>query len=690
MAELVIRSAKLYPASRAAGSASLATAFIHEPDSQQQKIGELFAVIEILSTANDPEKVADLIVEAFGKAFYSESEVENEGETDTAARFDLAVKAVNQELAHYTGHEDATWIGKTSAILAVASGSELHITHTGSAEAYLLRKNKLAKIDAGDREHHHQTHKPFTNIASGQLEAGDRLLLATPALMRILSRHEISDILAESSANAAANKIADRIEAETGAERVAAVVGEATTAEMVSEEPLPSEAPVVVHGSRESRLDGIKAKAIPFLQTSHQKAKPLAGKAADVTRRGWHFTKTRIAPGARRHSLRFVGWLRAKLRDPRQSKFVLAGALAIAVVAIFLVFGVIANGSQKKLITQYDKALAEARSGQQLWLQGDKQKAEATLLAAQSDLQTLEKSHPGKRLDSALKKRKHDAFDPASYTGLKNMVQDLLDQIAGLTRTSPKAFVVFKDGNPAFLELVGKNLVVIGGDTVPTIATIDIGSKKVSVSSKDTKSVGKVVATAASENGVFLLTAKPSVWLFKPSDGSLTEQDGAWVKGKAIASYNGNIYVLREDSSQVLRFFGSGDNSFGDPTNYVTSGADNLAGTNALVVDGSVVAAGGSQIERFFTGSFAQKSGKLPDELKDIDQIRSYSDGGLFLVRDGSTGRIGTLTFDSSVISFAKQYELSGNKDLRSFASADAVTVYALDKDKIVTFSLAP
>ncbi len=685
--ELIIRSSKLFPASRQANSASVATAFIFEPNDKQQQIGELFVVIEILSAANKPEKVADLIIEAFGKAFYApKDDDEEDGEGETAARFDVAIKAVNQDLAHYTGHEDATWIGKTSAILAVAKENELHITSTGSAEAYLARKGHLAKIDATDHEHRHQTHKPFTNIASGHLESGDRLLFSTPALLRILSRKEITDILSDSNANAAAAEIAERIEPETGSERVAAIIAEATTSEAISGEPLPTESPSIALGPKGRRFDSIKAKATPLLQNASTHARPLAGKSAELAQRSWHYTKSNLGPKARQHGLSFVGWLRRKLRNPKQRKFVFVGVIVVALALFFIIFSMLGSGSKSAEFKIYDQALSEAQSGQQLWLSGNKTSAQSKLQAASSDLSKLARYKPAKSFDKALSKRKHSGFDPASVGGLKNLIQNLLDQITGLTRTSGKPIATLSGvSDPTFLEVIAKNLVVVSSDSSPSITTVTTDTHK--VSTKSVKQVGKVVATAVGDDSVYLLTDKPDVWAFKPSDGSLTELSASWVNGKAIATYNGNIYILRDDNSQVMKFAKTGSD-FSDPTTYLASGQEsNLTGMNALFVDGSVITAGNG-IDRFFTGSLAQQAKNLPSDFKNISEVKTFSNGNLILALD-QAGHLGTLNFDGGSITFSKQFLVSG-ETLGAFSSGDATTIYGLSGNKVFSFSLSP
>lgn len=694
---LVIRGAKLFPASHQAGSISFASAFIYEPHPSQRELGELYAVVEILSSAKNPSAVADLIIESFGKAFYSNKEEDEEvTESDSAARFDSAVKATNSALAHYTGHDDASWIGKASIVIAVAAGNELHVTHTGSTEAYLLRRGHLARIDSPDQEHKHQTHKPFTSIASGQLEPGDRLVLSTPALLRVISKDELKDLLTERSANAAANKIAELIENENGAERVAAVIAEATTADLIAGQPLPHDPPEVMVGPRGGGWKGtitlVKEKAVPILKKAHKHAKPLAGKAIAATGQSWHYTKTTIAPKARHHGLKAVAWLRSKLRNPKEAKVVIAlGVVAIILIGVLIGKAIQAggHGGQVKL---YDQALTISRQGQQLWLEGNKDQAKVKLESAQKILNDLAASKPGKKLDQTLAKRSHEDFDPASVSGLSKMIQDILDQIAGLTRISPKDLAdlsSIKDSNPSFMELLGNQLVVVGGNDSPKISLVNTSDGKLNPLSADTSKVGKVVDTAPTSGGIYLLTAEPAVWFFKTSDSSLTKQAGGWQAGKAIATFGDNAYILSSNNQQILRYAKSGS-GFGSPSNYLTGAqGTNLAGAADITVDGSVLCAGSNKLLRFFTGTLSETASGLPEAYKDLKQVISTADGEVIVFRDGKTGQLGTADYDGSKLTFSKQYVLTSGTDIKSIsASSDGVTGFALYQGKIVRFSL--
>lgn len=268
------------------------------------------------------------------------------------------------------------------------------------------------------------------------------------------------------------------------------------------------------------------------------------------------------------------------------------------------------------------------------------------------------------------------------------MVQDLLDQIAGLTRVSPRDLASLTQADPQFLELVGKRLVVIGGGSSPSIASVDTTTGHVTPVTLDTKAVGKVVDTAATADGVYLLTSTPAVWLFQPGSGSLTKQNGTWQAGRAIASYSGNLYILNQNATQILRYtkFGS---SFGSPSNYFTSNPG-ITTADSLTIDGSVITGGGSQIKRFEQGKLTQTAKGLPDSFKNLKEVRSLNDGTIILALDSKSGRLGSLVLDGSELKFAKQYELTLGKNLKFLASSDAVTVYGLYQNKIVSFTLAP
>jgi hypothetical protein len=152
----------------------------------------------------------------------------------------------------------------------------------------------------------------------------------------------------------------------------------------------------------------------------------------------------------------------------------------------------------------------------------------------------------------------------------------------------------------------------------------------------------------------------------------------------AIASYNGNLYVLDPAGGEIWRYLPGGDGFDSERTN--TLGGIDIGDARALAVDGEFYLLGAAGVRHF------REDRELPPLLKGIDRPLSSPAG---LVVDG--GRKLTYVADRGgrriVVSdaegnYVKQYRHPQFFDLRGIAlSADGNTVYALTGDGIYSFA---
>jgi hypothetical protein len=146
--------------------------------------GKIYICLEILQNSIDPEKIGEIIFDKMRKIFFVDSEV------DSYERFEESVKEVNRSLNEYKSERGNDWLGKLNVIITAIVGNQLYLTQSGEAEAYLVRKKLATTIsdDLSDVE----SKDIFTNIASGDLESGDLVLLSTTRLLRYVSKNDLS------------------------------------------------------------------------------------------------------------------------------------------------------------------------------------------------------------------------------------------------------------------------------------------------------------------------------------------------------------------------------------------------------------------------------------------------------------------------------------------------------------------
>ena len=148
---------------------------------------EVFAIFEL---ADKPTGGEDLV----RTVFQTLQEICFVGQNqDAYERFEAALKEVNAVVAEFRESLPNKNLGRLNAVIGFLSGRELHITQSGEAEAYLIRKGALTTVteglDGGD-----EAVDAFVNIASGRTENRDKVLLATERLLRYATKNELTKI----------------------------------------------------------------------------------------------------------------------------------------------------------------------------------------------------------------------------------------------------------------------------------------------------------------------------------------------------------------------------------------------------------------------------------------------------------------------------------------------------------------
>jgi hypothetical protein len=687
LSELLTRVAKLVPNKRSKALPGYTTAFAYDPPADTNTaLGKLLIVIEVLAASKQAEEVVDLVIQCMGDSYYNSPGSDYPGADTALKRFEAAIKTTNQELAHYTESGHASWVGKMSAIISVQVEADVHLSYAGSAEAYLYRGPHESQITAGKPTNEpYRANKTFSTIISGELAAGDKILLATPAIFHLIAGTELAQIMKDNSSNGAVHKFGELLVDQPQADRVAALVVELLTPEQAALQVLPDESAEVNVGKKAQPLDGAKTIAAPLAARTLHLAKRGGNGAVAVT-------KNTVIPRAKAWSLSAVRWLRKALGDKKQRRIILVLAIVVVLAGGWFIRTSLAASSLSKLQTNYQATYALVQKADEQASSGDKAGAQLTLVKAQEQASSLAKDPGLKKLDNKLSHTKHPAADPASVSGLIALINTNLDTLQSLVKVTPTKvadFTTIKDAQPKLLTLVGSRAISFDNHTAASY-TYDVSTKQMKVGASN-KSLGDVVAVTAGSNneGVYLLTSKPSVWLYKPEDDSYTEQTlgiGDWPKGKSIATYSNNIYILADDSSQIYKF-GKTLTGFTGKTNYLLSASDisSLAGATAIAVDGSIYAGGVKDgVNRYLAGSFKTSTTDLPSSLMHDRTIHSITDGSALLMVDASSSRLGLLVVTDSAITFKRQYQVMGvNQVMDSATDPKTNVTYVLGDSKL-------
>jgi hypothetical protein len=675
VSDLITRTAKLVPyVKRPKQVPSYVTAYSYEPLPTEPGagLGSLYVVLEVLVTGRASEEVADLVLETIGDQYYNQADP-NENPLE---RFEAAIKATNHELGEHVNHGNASWIGKLSAVVAVQSGDELHVSQTGSAEAFLYRGKAATRINNSSPYRPSNPAKTFGSIATGALEPGDRLLLATPALIHQVPLARLQSIVGQSGPNAAIAEIKDHLK---GAEvdRIAALIIEITTPELAALQVRSEQPSEIQLGTPETPMEAAKQAAAPIAETTLKSTK----KVAEVAHSGWN----QIKPKAKSLSLKAADSLRNTLSTKKGRRTVATGLVGFVVIIIVLIFIGHSFGQSETYVTTYTSSYHNYQTGLTDLNAGNKDEAKSIF---ESTLSTLSSLTPHEvALNKKLSESKLPSGEPATLAGLVNAIQSSLDLANGLTPVVPSTVTKFAAGSGSrhFEIHDGRAYVFIG----ETLNIVNLSTGVSSPSGADLTSVGNIVSTtlAADGSGILLLSDKPDVWFYQFSNDQVSKlyvtSGTAWPNSKSIASFTTNIYTLGDSAvyKQTRNSLG-----YGAPIDSLQFASGSYSD---FAVDGSIYLLSKSTIFRYLSGVLKQTvEAPTTDSLSDL---RSTDSGQVLIASDTSNHSVVLWTATTSSVAFDKQLMIQNVSRLYdSTFDPTSSKIYALADNLLVSFPVQP
>jgi hypothetical protein len=680
VSDLISRTAKLVPyARRPKGSASFVTAYAYEPviDEPGSHLGNLYVVVEVLISGRASEEVVDLVIQSAGDRYYNDPD----SDLKPLARFEAAVKQINHELSEYVGRGNAAWIGKLSAIIAVSAGSELHVAQTGSGEAFLYRGKATSRISVPEITRPATPSKTFGSIATGELDSGDRLLLATPALVHQIPLEKLQNLIINTSPNASIFELKSLLEG-ASTNRIAAIIVEITTPELAALK-VRSEAPAAIElSSGDSLAESAFKAAAPVAQSTVNHTRKAATNAARYLKY--------IQVEFRKITLAAADFMRQKLATKKGK---LIGVVTIIVILIsLLLHSWLAAGTQKNsaVFKDYQNLYGQFKSAKLKAQSGDKLGARSTLITIQTEITKLSPNFSS--INEALKNNPLQEGEPTSIDAFKSLILDQINILDGLIEVSPLtvADIGLKNSKPEHFEIDGKNAYVIDSFNHNNIAIVDLNTGNQKDTLADTSKLGDVINTTLSVNndGMYILTSKPSVWFYRFASDSLIQQDlayGSWPKSTAIASYASNLYLL---SDSVIYKHVKNATGYSPATNYISTTQATI-GSTGLAVDGWVYIVSPAGLNRFLGDSLKQTL-VIPTELGHITNLRSVNEGNNLMGISQSTNRLAFWSAKGD-LSLSQQFYINDGKKLYDAEYAPKLgKVFATIDNRLVSFPLKP
>lgn len=628
--------------------------------------GKIFINLEIAQNSVDAEKVGEIIFDKMRKVFFADSEV------DGYERFEESLKEVNLALNEYKLERENDWLGKLNVIIAAIVGDQLYLTQSGEAEAYLVRKRFATTIS--DDLDETESKDVFTNIASGELETGDFVLLSTTRLLRYVSKTDLAKHVNGQLQNTVM-AIKEFLHAEV-ISKIALIAVQATVVKAGA--PPAMEIEPVAHereegyqdlSAREGGLDMKTAKG----HLSAGKLKSIFGKSVGKVRD--KFNEVARGGSARRGSTgefswSFSNWGRDQI------------LVAIIVLVALLTLGVWwlrskADEDQKiqnlanSLVQVQEQINSAVTTGQ-----FDKGKAGEMLADAEQKALVV--------LDSGYQK--------AKARELLDLIMETRDKLDGVLhpKAEKMADLTQKRANVSAIGMVNlKNslfafeynaLYAILLDKVADPLTIDDNEKVISATAYDDK------------GSILFYTASGKVLEYKDDRTSfLQTTDSAFKKGKAIEAYSNKMYLLDPEGNQIWRYTRRRDTF--DAAQPYAVGAD-LKNAVDMAIDGSIyfLNSDGS-IGKLFQGSkqdFPVKKAPVK-ALTAPTKIYTEAEMNNIYILEPSTSRVLSYAKDDRTggATYIGQYIFDELADIQDFyVDKDTNTMYVLTKTAVYRTNL--
>lgn len=153
----------------------------------QQQLGTLLGIFEIRDDSEDSAYIVNFLTSVAKKEYFINPK------RSVPESFEAALHKVNLALSELANHGNVSWIGKLDAVICVLEKNNLHFSVAGNSKVILLRNQILTDIseDIVPEDADQHPIKTFTNISSGKLETGDKIIVTGEDLFQIFSLTEI-------------------------------------------------------------------------------------------------------------------------------------------------------------------------------------------------------------------------------------------------------------------------------------------------------------------------------------------------------------------------------------------------------------------------------------------------------------------------------------------------------------------
>lgn len=432
---------------------------------------------------------------------------------ETAAFFSFVLDRLNR---HLRATVPDLKVEDVRVFLAAIDGDDIHFSVLGHYNAYLIRGGRITDIAEGMAS----TASEFSYVSSGSVKHPDSLYVANIDLLDYLTEEDVTELATVGKDDEKRLAIENLIRREAGKRAIDCI---ALTNANVTDIAVPSAASSVEKATIAAR--NAMAKAAPIARDA---AARISGAISEIP------AAKKAYDAVKNHPI----W--------KNEKFRAAAFGAGIVVCAFLLYVTISAIFQQKT----DLAVPEEYKNR--------------LIEAQVILDKAGKDLANKEVFKAnLKKAEDLIFEVRGKNVYMNDVKRLLDSISilkkqmnGIESFDPKAHeadYVFSDkkfGPVGVFEIQKKYYFV--GKTSLAGPFVKGAETKVFPYPDGEEAVS---SDASAEGVIYVLTKTNRVLKFYKGEFSYVNVDGqkSWEAGRAIKTFNGNLYVLSNDGTQIFK-----------------------------------------------------------------------------------------------------------------------------------------
>lgn len=586
---------------------------------EQAKLGNLYLVGKI---ANFPQKkhknfdfLLNLLSSAIKREFYSDPE------RNTLEALESALQSANIYLTDFAKKGHKEWIGNLDFTCIAFSGNNMHVGQTGDMLIYLLRGSTMSNIARkfSTKEKKKVPLKTFSNIASGNLEENDRIVVSTSDILSLASAQKIKDLISYPSSEELYNYLKENLEEKSKAKEkepnaLACLILEARIKPPVitvkKEIPKSEEKPSITIVDLERVLN---SKANKFNNV----------------------IKSKVSENSKLS--RFTPVLRYNV-----VKYLVAFLVFLLIILSPYIVQKIGYDSKIKQVNNLIKRTEEVISKSEILLAYQNQ-FEAQSLLTQANALIANASSILSQLPEQVKTESAQDLKSIeqSLNGQKNSINNVVnieqpEEITDLSRNSfsfnPRG--ILKLENTLYLyELTSGFLYEINLNDIenPTL---------VFLSSKDTFKLGTV-----RDNAIVLLSSPEKIYLYSNNDNYNTYllkpslENTLYIKD--VDQYKGNLYFLDTERLNILKYTAQETSLTGEDwinENY----KEDLIDAQSIAIDGSIyISKANGMIVEFIKGNKVKEfKPNVSPELNNSGQIFTTPEMRNLYILDPKNNRI--------------------------------------------------